>query len=327
MAEDILSQEEVDALLRGVGGDTEAASAPVTEPGEARPFAIGRQARIVRGRMPGLELVGERFAGLLRQGLGELLRRPAAVTVAPVRVLTYSEFLRGLLSSATLNLVQAKPLRGVGLMVFDPALVLRAVDALFGGQGHAHGRMDGGELRPMELRIERRLLQLVFDAYAAAWRPLFPLTFAHLRAETNPRFANVAAPGEMVVATACSIDLGSGAANFQVCIPYAMLESIRHLVYGGLPADRSEADARWSSTLSAQVYATEVELTAKLATANVTLSQLLSLQPGDVIALDLPDAVIAEVDGVAVLQCRYGVVNGHYALKVERAMGTEPGGQ
>lgn len=325
MAEDILSQEEVDALLRGVGTETDTAAAVASAPGGVRPYAIGREERIVRARMPGLELVGERFARGLREGLQDLLHKECTVSVSPVRVLKYGEFLRSLATPANLNLVQVKPLRGTALMVFDPTIVFQAVECLFGGQGRAQTRDEGGELTPMELRIERRLLQLAFDAYAAAWQPLHPLTFQHLRSETSAEFVNVAAPGEVVVVANCAIDLGSGAADFQLCLPYAMLEPIRHVIYGGPPAERSDADGNWTSALSAQVYATEVELNAKLATADITLLQLMALQRGDVIALDLPDAVIAQVDGVAVLQCRYGVVNGHYALKVERAMGGEPG--
>jgi len=322
MAEYILSQEEVDALLRGV--DT--AAAP-DQPGGVRPYAIGREERIVRGRMRGLELAGERLAKLLREGLQDLLHKQAAVSASPVRVLEYGEFLRSLVAPVNLNLMQVKPLRGTALMVFDPRLVLQTVDTLFGGQGRAQGRDEVGELTPMELRIERRLLELACDAYAAAWRPLLPLSFQHLRSETSAQFANIANPSEVVVVAGCGIDLGDGAADFRVCIPYAMLEPIRDVVHGGLPAERSEADGRWTSTLSAQVYATQVELRANLATASVTLWQLLALQRGDVIALDLPDAVTAEVDGVPVLQCHYGVVNGRYALKVERAMGSEPDGR
>jgi len=325
MAEDILSQEEVDSLLRGVGSETDTGAAPLAGADGPRPYAIGREERIVRARMPGMELVGERFGRGLRQGLQDLLHKDAEVTGSPVRVLKYGEFLRNLATPANLNLVQVKPLRGTALMVFDPRLVFQALDSLFGGQGRSPARDEGGELTPMALRIERRLLQLTFDAYSAAWQPLHPLTFHHLRSETSAQFVNVAAPGEVVVVASCAIDLGGGAADFQLCMPYAMLEPIRHVIYGGPPAEHSDADGNWTSALSAQVYATEVEVSATLATASITLWQLLALQRGDVIALDLPDAVIAEVDGVAVLQCRYGVVNGHYALKVERAMGGEPG--
>lgn len=128
-----------------------------------------------------------------------------------------------------------------------------------------------------------------------------------------------------MVAVSFSIDLGSGGGDFHVCIPYAMLEPIRNLIYSGVQADRSETDDRWTSLLSAHVYDAEVQLQATLATATVTLGQLMSLQPGDVIALDLPESIGAQVDGVPVMQGRYGVVNGRYALKVERPLGS-PGG-
>jgi flagellar motor switch protein FliM len=321
MADDILSQEEVDALLRGVTGEQEeSGSAESAEPG-IRAYDIGRQERIVRGRMPTLELINERFARLLRIELFNFTRRSTEISVGPVRVLKYSEFVRNLVVPTNLNVVQAKPLRGYALMVIEPTLVFQLIDHLFGGQGRFHTRVEGRDFTATEMRVIRRLLELVFGAYSKAWQPVQPLEFEYVRSEMNTQFANIATPAEVVVAVSFSIDLGSGGGDFHVCIPYAMLEPIRNVIYSGVQADRSETDDRWTKLLSAHVYDAEVQMKATLATASVTLRQLMSLQPGDVIALDLPDAISAEVDGVPVLQGRYGVVNGRYALKVERPMG------
>jgi flagellar motor switch protein FliM len=320
MADDILSQEEVDALLRGVTGETDEA-APVQDANAPRPYDIGRQERIVRGRMPTLELINERFARLLRVGLYNFMRRNAEISVGPVRVLKFSEFVRNLVVPTNLNLVQMKPLRGTGLMVFEPSLVFQIVDALFGGHGRFHTRVEGRDFTATEMRIIHRLLQIVFDEYAKAWQPIYELNFEYVRSEMNTQFANIATPTEVVVAMSFTIDPGSGGGEFHVCMPYAMLEPIRDLIYSTLQADRSDSDERWVSLLSSQVYAAEVELTANLAYAQLTIAELMALHPGDVISLDLPDVVTAEVDGVAVLECRYGVMNGQYALKVEKVLG------
>jgi flagellar motor switch protein FliM len=325
MAEDILSQEEVDALLRGVSGETEDSAQPPA-PGGVQPYDIGRQERLVRGRMPTLELIHERFARGLRSGLTQLIRRSAEISVPPVRAVKYSEFLRNLGIPTSLNLIRVKPLRGTGLMVFEPGLVFQVVDTLFGGAGRLAGRMEGRELTPTETRIVTRMLNLAFDAYQKAWQPVYPVTLEHLRSETSVQFANIATPGEMVVVATFSVDLGGGSGDFHVCLPYAMLEPIRSVIYSSVQADRGEADSRWVSLLSAQVYRSEVELTANLAHATVTIGQLMALQAGDVVALDLPDRVVAQVEGVPVVECRYGVVNGQYALKVERVLNGEQDG-
>ena len=327
MADDILSQEEVDALLRGVTGETEQ-PVPVEDSG-VRAYDIGRQERIVRGRMPTLELINERFARLLRIGLFNFMRKNAEVSVGPLRVLKFSDFVRNLVVPTNLNLVHLKPLRGMALMVFEPTLVFQIVDNLFGGHGRFHTRVEGRDFTPTELRVVRRLLQVAFDEYEKSWKPIYPLTFEYVRSEMNPQFANIATPTEVMVAMSFSIDLGTGGGDFHVCMPYAMLEPIRDIVYSSIQTDRTQADDRWQATLSAQVSGAQVELVANLAQAQLTLGQVMALQAGDVISVDLPDVVVAEVDGVPVLECRYGVMRGQYALKVETviaAPGDRPGG-
>jgi flagellar motor switch protein FliM len=325
MAEDILSQEEVDALLRGVTGETEQSAEAPSESG-VRAYDIGRQERIVRGRMPTLELVNERFARLFRIGLFNFMRKNAEISVGPVRVVKYSEFIRNLVVPTNLNLVLAKPLRGTALMVIEPALVFQVVDNLFGGSGRFHTRVEGRDFTPTEMRVIQRLLKVIFTEYQRAWEPVYPLTFEYVRSEMNTQFTNIATPTEVVVATSFSVDLGNGAGDFHVCMPYAMLEPIRKLIYSSVQADRNDADTRWLSLLTAQVYSADVEVVANLAHATLRVKDLLQLQSGDVISLELPDTVTAEVDGVPVLECRYGVMNGHYALKVNRVMGAAGGG-
>jgi flagellar motor switch protein FliM len=325
VAEDILSQEEVDALLRGVSGEAEE-QALVEDTKGPRPYDIGRQERIVRGRMPTLELINERFARLLRIGLYNFMRKSAEISVGPVRVLKFSEFVRNLVVPTNLNIVQVKPLRGSALMVFEPTLVFQVVDSVFGGDGRFHTRVEGRDFTPTEMRIIQRMLKVVFEEYEKAWKPIYELSFEYQRSEVNTQFANIATPTEVVVATTFSIDLGAGSADFHVCMPYAMLEPIRNVIYSAIQADRSDSDQRWIALLSQQVYGAEVELVASLANAEVTVGQLMALQPGDVIALDLPDVVRAEIDGLPVLKCRYGVMNGHYALKVDKVLSGADGG-
>jgi flagellar motor switch protein FliM len=325
VADDILSQEEVDALLRGVSGEADE-RAPAADAGGVRPYDIGRQERIVRGRMPTLELINERFARLLRVGLYNFMRKSAEISVGTVRVLKFSEFLRNLVVPTNLNLVQVKPLRGTALVVFEPTLVFHIVDSLFGGDGRFHTRVEGRDFTPTEMRIIRRLLQVVFDEYQKAWEPIFELRFEYVRSEMNTQFANIATPTEVVVTTSFSIDLGAGGSDIHLCMPYAMLEPIRNVIYSAVQADRADADSRWIGLLTQQVYGTEVEVVANLAHAKVSIGQLMALQPGDVISLDLPDVVHALVDGVAVLECRYGVMNGQYALKVDKVLARAGGG-
>ncbi|MFO1386167.1 MAG: flagellar motor switch protein FliM [Chitinivorax sp.] len=319
MADDILSQEEVDALLRGVTGEEDTSD----ETGDAsavRNYDIGRQERIVRGRMPTLEIINERFARNLRVGLFNFMRRSAEISVGPVRVLKYSEFIRNLVVPTNLNLIHMKPLRGTALFIFDPDFVFLVVDNLFGSDGRYHVRVEGRDFTPTEQRIIRRLLQVVFDEYQKSWEPVYKVDFEYVRSEMNTQFANIATPTEVVVAVTFKIELGAGGGDFHVCFPYSMIEPIRDVLYSSMQADRMEADNRWVKLLSHQVQTAEVDLVANLGQAPVTLGEILDLKVGDVISLEIPEAIVAEVDGVPVFECRYGIKNGQYALRVNKIL-------
>jgi flagellar motor switch protein FliM len=319
VSDDILSQEEVDALLRGVTGEAEEA-APEEALSGVRSYDIGRQERIVRGRMPTLELINERFARLFRIGLFNFMRRNAEISIGPVKVLKYSEFVRNLVVPTNLNLVHMKPLRGTALFIFDPNLVFLVVDSLFGGDGRYHMRVEGRDFTPTEQRIIQCMLDVVFEEYKKSWDPLYPIDFEYVRSEMNTQFANIATPTEVVVVTTFNIELGSGGGDFHVCMPYAMIEPIRDLLNSSMQADRNEVDARWIKQLTNQVQSAEVDLVANLGHAPVTLGQIVNLKAGDVISLDIPQGIVAEVDGVPVLECKYGILNGQYALKVNKIL-------
>lgn len=319
MADDILSQEEVDALLRGVTGESEESASE--EGGEGvRAYDIGRQERIVRGRMPTLEIINERFARNFRLGLFNLIRRTAEISVGPVTVIKYSEFVRNLIVPTNLNMIHMHPLRGTGLFVFDPNFVFLVVDNLFGGDGRYHMRVEGRDFTPTEQRIIKKLLDVTFEEMQKAWESIYPVKFEYVRSEMNTQFANIATPTEVVVVTTFNIELGSGGGDFHVCMPYSMIEPIRDMLTSTMQADRAEADERWVHQMSLQVQDAEVELVANLGHTSVTLRQILDLKQGDVISLDLPEAVVAQVDGVPLFRCQYGQKNGQLALKVDRVL-------
>lgn len=322
MSDDILSQEEVDALLRGVTGETEEAQSEESASG-VRNYDLGRQERIVRGRMPTLEIINERFARLFRIGLFNFMRRSAEISIGPVKVVKYSEFVRNLVVPTNLNLVHIKPLRGTALFIFDPNLVFLIVDNLFGGDGRFHMRVEGRDFTPTEQRIIQNLLDVVFEEYKKSWDPIFPVEFEYVRSEMNTQFANIATPTEVVVTVTFNIELGAGGGDFHVCMPYAMIEPIRDLLNSSMQADRTEVDERWVKQLKNQIQDAEVDLVANLGHTPVTLSQIVNLKVGDVISLDIPEAIVADVDGVPMLECNYGILNGQYALKVNKVLAEE----
>jgi flagellar motor switch protein FliM len=319
MSQDFLSQDEVDALLKGVSGEADEVKAAVDTKG-VRPYDLATQERIVRGRMPTLEIINERFARQLRLGLFNFMRRTAEISVGPIRIIKYNEFIRNLVVPTNLNMVQVKPLRGTALFIFDPNLVFLVVDNLFGGDGRFHTRVEGRDFTQTEQRIIQRLLGVVFEEYEKAWKAVYELKFEYLRAEMNTQFANIATPNEVVVVTTFNIEFGSTSGEFHICMPYAMVEPIRDLLYSSLQGDHLEVDKRWLRLLAQQVQTAEVELVATLGHSQVTFNQIIKMKAGDVIALEIPPAITAAVDGVPVMECSYGMFNGQYALKVDKML-------
>jgi flagellar motor switch protein FliM len=324
MAGDFLSQDEVDALLKGVTGEADESEESQGEGGDIRAYNIGTQERIVRGRMPTLELVNERFARYLRIGLFNYMRRNAEISVGPIRVQKYSEFIRNLVVPTNLNLVVAKPLRGTALFVFDPNLVFLVVDNMFGGDGRFHTRVEGRDFTATEQRIIQGLLNVVFTEYSKSWKPVHEINFEYVRSEMNSQFANIATPSEIVVSTTFTLEFGGATADMHICFPYSMLEPIRDLLYSTMQSDQLSSDKRWIGTLRRQLQGAEVEIVAHLGTGKITLGQILKLKAGDIIPFHISEHIEALVDNVPLMECSYGQQNGQYALKVERFIASSP---
>ncbi len=323
MAGDFLSQEEVDALLKGVTGETDEPEENASETSGVRSYNLGTQERIVRGRMPTLELINERFARYLRIGMFNYMHRNTEISVGPIRVQKYSEFIRNLVVPTNLNLVSAKPLRGTSLFVFDPNLVFLVVDNMFGGDGRFHSRVEGRDFTPTEQRIIQGLLGVVFAEYGRSWKPVFDISFEYIRSEMNSQFANIATPSEIVISTTFTLEFGGATADMHICFPYSMIEPIRDLLYSTMQSDQLSSDKRWIGMLRKQLQGAEVELVAQLGSSSITLGQILKLKAGDVIPIHIPEKITVEVDGVTVMECRYGQQNGQYALKVDRFIPSE----
>jgi flagellar motor switch protein FliM len=323
---EFLSQSEVDSLLKGVTGEADdSPDHPEASPGEVRSYNLASQERIVRGRMPTMEIINERFARLFRIGLFNFIRRTPEISIGPVRVLKFGEFVRNLHVPTNLNIIQAKPLRGNGLFIFDPNLVFLVVDNMFGGDGRFHTRVEGREFTQTEQRIIRKLIDVAFENYEKSWENVHPLKFEFVRSEMNPQFANIATPNEVVIVTTFDIELGGNGGAFHICMPYSMLEPVKDLLYSTMQGEHLAMDQRWLQLLSKQVQSANIELVATLGEAGVTLDQVLKMRSGDIVPLNIAENIIASVDGVPVMECKYGAFNNQYALKVVKMISTNEG--
>ena len=320
MNQSILSQDEVDALLQGITGESQKLEQEEVHSAGVRTYDLASQERIVRGRMPTMEIINERFARNLRIGLFNFIRKSPEVSIGGIKVQKYSAFLREIVVPTNFNIVSVRPLRGSGLIVCDPNVVFAVIDALFGGAGKFHTRIEGRDFSPTEQRVITRLVDVIIAEYRKAWTGIYPLELEYQRSEMQPQFANIATPGEIVVTTSFTLEVGDTSGSVHFCIPYSTLEPIRDVLYSTIQGDSNEPDRRWVNLLKQQIQAAEVELVAELAKAPATVEQLLSFKPGDFVELDLDPVIQAKVDGVPVCACHYGTSNGHYAIKIDQLL-------
>jgi flagellar motor switch protein FliM len=320
MNQQILSQDEVDALLEGITGESQKPEVDEAPVDGIRSYNIASQERIVRGRMPTMEIINERFARIARIGLFNLIRKSPEVSIGGIKIHKYSAFLREIVVPTNFNIMSVRPLRGAGLIILEPNLVFAAIDAMFGGAGKFHTRIEGRDFSPTELRVIQRMVDCITTEYRKAWTGIYPLELEYQRSEMQPQFANIATPSEIVVSSSFTFEFGDATGTMHLCIPYATLEPIRDVLYSSVQGDASEPDRRWVNLLKSEIQSAEVQLVAELATTEATVEQLLALKAGDFIELDLDPIVHAKVDGVPVFDCHYGTSNGRYAIKIDRLL-------
>lgn len=313
--QEVLSQDEIDALLHGVDNGAVQTEAP-PEPGEARQYDFTNQVRIVRGRMPTLEMINERFARLFRTSLFNMLRRAPEVAVAPIKMLKFSEYVHSLHVPTNLNLVRILPLRGTGLVVLDPKFVFTVVDNFFGGNGR-FAKIEGREFTATETRVIHMLLKHVFAGVKEAWSHVAQLDIEYLNSEINPHFANIVSPTEIVVVTSFHVELDGGGGDVHITMPYSMIEPLRELLDAGVASDRVEHDERWVQALKEEIEDAEVELTTTLGRARLTMQQLMELRPGDVIPCDFNGRATVLAEDVPIFRGSFGVSHGQQAVQID----------
>jgi flagellar motor switch protein FliM len=311
---DLLSQDEIDALLHGVDDVEE----DMIEDGEldARSYDFSSQDRIVRGRMPTLEIVNERFARHLRISMFNMMRRAAEVSINGVQMLKFGEYVHTLFVPTSLNMVRFSPLKGTALITMEARLVFILVDNFFGGDGRFHAKIEGREFTPTERRIVQLLLKIIFEDYKEAWAPVMDVEFDYLDSEVNPAMANIVSPTEVVVVSSFHIEVDGGGGDFHITMPYSMIEPIRELLDAGVQSDTQDTDMRWSQALRDEIMDVDVGIDATVVEHQLTLREVLEFKVGDVIPVELPEYIVLKVEDLPTYRCKMGKTKENLALKI-----------
>lgn len=327
MANEFLSQEEVDALLFNMNGLSSDKSEEETEllaidSSIPQKYNLGTQERIIRGKMPTLEIIHKRFIRLIRGGIFNFVRKNPDITDLGIKVTKYSEFIRNTIVPTNLNLCTLKPLRGNCLFIIEPQLIFTLINSLYGGDVNNATRVEGREFSTLEQRIINRFLDTIFTEFKKSWEAIYPINPEFVRSEMHTQFANIANQSDAVVVMGIRVEIGekSIGGTIQICIPYASLESIRDILYSTMQGDQAEPDKRWMNTMSESIYNTKVTIKTNLAKTTLSISDIASLKVGDVIPLEIPEIVIATINNVPAFSAKFGSLNEKNALKVEEMM-------
>lgn len=314
--QDLLSQDEIDVLLHGVeDDDLPVASDDDSDGGDVQSYDITSQDRIVRGRMPTLEMINERFARYTRISLFNLLRRSSHVTAGGVQIMKFGEYVHTLFVPTSLNLVKMRPLRGSALFVLDAKLVFKLVDNFFGGDGR-HAKIEGREFTPTEIRIVQKVLEQVFVDLKEAWSTVLPLNFEYIGFEVNPSMANIVSPSEVVVVSTFHIELDGGGGDMHITMPYSMIEPVREELDSGVQSDVDDVDERWVRALRQDVMEANIPLNVKVVERQINLGEIMGLEAGDIIPVEMPEHVTLLANNVPTFKCKLGRSGENLALKI-----------
>jgi flagellar motor switch protein FliM len=302
----ILAQDEVDALLRGLsGGEIDSGTDEPLDDSGIVPFDLANQDRIVRGRMPVLEIVNDRFSRLYTSTLSNIVRKRVEVNPISIDMTKFGDFMRTLPVPTSINIFKMDPLRGNAIIVVDARLVFALVESFFGGQG-SQPKIEGREFTPIEQTIVNRVIKIALEKMEESWRPVHDVSMELVRSEINPQFAAIVPPSDVVIIITFEVELETAIGSMTMCLPYATIEPIRSKLLASFQTERLEVDHVWVARLKERLLETPVELKVRFGDSKITSNQLLRLKVGDVIMLD--------TDTDDLLECTIGGVTKFWGI-------------
>lgn len=322
--EKILSQDEIDALLKGVVSgevDTTPKEGETTTKGVAQ-YDLFNQERIIRGRMPTMEMINDRFIRRQSVSWSNMFRDAIDFAVVGTQVIKFGEFLKKIPQPSSLNVFHMSPLRGSALYVMDAFLVYLIIDYYFGGKGQTHVKPEGRDFTPVQLRVIKKLLLQALVDLEKAWHSVVPVKVEYVRSESNPQFAMVVTSSEIVMVVTLQVVLGETARELYLVYPYAMLEPIKEKLYSGLVSDQVDPNGDWSQRFRERLQECPLPITVRLGTASVTVKDVLNFSPGDVVLLDQRpgDPLDCFVEGYKKFQGSPGIFKGNHACRVTKVV-------
>ena len=326
----VLSQSEVDALLAAVSEGEVAADSggevKVDDDKVVVVYDLTSQDRIIRGRLPQLDVIYEKFMRSFRVSLSSALRKIAALNHASTDFLKFGEFINTLPMPTCMSVLRFNALRGSALLVIESKLAYALVDSFFGGDDRPYTKIEGKDFTPIELSIVRKVVELAIDDLEQAWASVEKIDCSFVRTEVNPQFVGIVPPTDVVIASTFDVELENANGTITLVIPYATIEPIKQKLQSGFQVESDQTDKKlWAGIIQQQLMETAIDLQVDLGHTEITLDELMSLKPGDVIPLDQDSNAEfdLQIEGVKKFKGYYGINHGSVAIQITKKISKE----
>lgn len=308
-----ISDDEVDALLekRAMAGT----AAKARGAGVAA-YDLVAPDKISRGRLPALDRVNERWLGEFQRELADLVRRPLEMSMREVQLCSFGEWQAALPALGSLNLFAVKPWRRSALVAVDGRLLFVLVDAYYGGEGRVAQALGRRDLTPAERRLNATVVTLLARHFQAALEPVAAIELEHQKTETNPQYVQIATSSEIVAVTCLDVSLLGAEGTLSLVLPLSMLDPVRDKLSEGLRSASKEVAQRWAQTLRSQLERTELELRTVFMQTEVTVRELLQLEPGDILPIEMPKTATLFAGMQPLLAGKFGLSRGYNAISI-----------
>lgn len=326
----VLSQNEVDALLAAVSdgdvspsesGGQDNGSTKVTDDKKVVAYDLTSQDRIIRGRLPQLEVIYEKFMRAFRVSLSGALRKIASITLTSTEFLKFGEFINTLPLPTCMSVLRFGNLRGSALMVIESKLAYALVDSFFGGADRPYTKIDGKDFTPIELSIVQKVVELAIGDLEQAWASVEKIGCSFVRTEVNPQFVGIVPPTDVVIASTFDVELENATGTISIVVPYSTIEPIKQKLQTGFQVESDQTDKKlWTAIIKEQLMETAVEVKVNLGETEIRLKDLMELKVGDVIPLtqDATGELNVQIENVTKFKGYYGNHHGTVAVQVTR---------
>jgi flagellar motor switch protein FliM len=319
--ENILTQAEIDALLKGIAtGEVSLQGETPSQEQQVTPYDFSKHDRIVHGKIPAVDAMMDKFAHRLTTTLTSAIRRMAEVSPLASEVKKFRDFLKALAMPSSIHVFRVEPLQGVGLLVLEPNLVYLLIEFIMGGTPEGQLKIEGRDFTNIENRLIQRLVRDALGDLNEAWNSLEPVKIELERSEVNPQFAAVLLPSEPVLCIQLEVELELARGMLILCLPFTMLEQYRDRLPGSAP-EREKKARLWTRHLEVHLMEAQVEVSVVLGDAMVPLGKIVEMKEGELLLLDsFPGKPLpVKVEGKTKLWAQPGELNGKRAVKIVKA--------